>query len=74
MFSQCDLSLYVVGFVFLVIVGTCVVVCVILCAVVKTSVEDMSNILLYAGSWLHVGCLTMVFFFNYIYILRVTLS
>ena len=49
MFSQCDLSLYVVGFVFLVIVGTCVVVCVVLCAELKTGVEDMSNILLCAG-------------------------
>ena len=63
MFCRCDWSLYVVGFDILVIVGVCVVVCVVLvvCTAVKTSVEDMLNVLLCAGSWLHVGCLTFFF-------------
>ena len=49
--------LHVAGYVFLLIVGVCVVVCVVLvCVAVKTGVEDVSNILLCAGSWLRVCC------------------
>ena len=46
--------------------GACVVLCKVLdvCAVVKNNVKDMSNVLLCAGSWLRVGCLTVVFFIN----------
>ena len=48
--------LHVAGCVFLLIVGVCVVVCVVLvlCAAVKTGVEDVSNMLLCADSWLRV--------------------
>ena len=67
MFSRCGWLLYVVDCVFLLIVGACVVVCVVLvvCAAVKTGVEDVSNILLCVGSWLHVF-LTVVFLKNHV--------
>ena len=55
--------LHVAGYVFLLIVGVCVVVCVVLvCVAVKTGVEDVSNILLCAGSWLRVCCFWPWFF------------
>ena len=48
--------LYVAGYIFLLIVGVCVVVCMVLvCAAVKTGVEDVSNMLLCVGSGLRVG-------------------
>ena len=48
--------LHVVGFIFLVGAGVCVVVCMVLvlCTVVKDGVKDLLNILLCVGSWLHV--------------------
>ena len=50
--------LHVAGYVFLLIVGVCVVVCMVLvfCAAFKTGVEDVSIMFLCATSWLHVCC------------------
>ena len=63
--------LHVAGCVCLLIVCVCVVVCVVLvlCAAVKTGVEDVSNMLLCAGSWLRV-CNFWPWFFEKNYVLH----